>query len=62
MNAVALVIAGTSILVTIVTAFIIHDTRKTLNRSYDSTCTCRPFTVNLGIVKIHGTTTCKHHS
>jgi hypothetical protein len=62
MNAVALVIAGTSILVSIVTIFIFFDTRKTLNRVYDTTCTCGPFIVNLLIFKIHGTRTCKLHS
>lgn len=56
------IIAGTAILIAIVTAFIIADTRKTLNRVYDSTCDCRPFTVNLWILKIHGRITCKHHS
>jgi uncharacterized membrane protein len=62
MNAVALILTGTSILVSIVTIFIILDTRKTLNRVYDTTCNCGPITVNLGIIKIHGQRTCKLHS
>jgi len=62
MNAVTLIISGTAVLISIVTIFISFDTRKTLNRVYDTTCTCGPFTVNLGIMKIHGMRTCKLHS
>lgn len=61
MNAVTLILGATAILISIVTAFILFDTRKTLNRVYDTTCTCYPFTVNLLVIKIHARKICKQH-